>query len=79
MRNSGCNVPRWMTTLSAPTQREKKKLRQRPVVRKDVRKSTGSVTNDRGSKHSKRSTARKQERQDSLDHASDAISKEGSN
>lgn len=42
MRQSGCDVPEWMTQLPKPSKMLKKKLRSRPVSRQDVRAASGS-------------------------------------
>lgn len=42
MRQSGCDVPEWMLKLPKPSKMMKKKLRQAPVQRKDVRAASGS-------------------------------------
>lgn len=59
MRNSGCEVPAWMLSLKAPTQKEKKQLKRRPVERKDVSASTGSIGGGTGSRKKKRKVAAK--------------------
>lgn len=43
MRNSGCEVPEWMLSLKAPSQNAKKRLRTKPVNRKDVSQAKGSL------------------------------------
>lgn len=57
MRNSGCEVPEWMLALPAPSQKEKKQLRRKPVDRKDVSATVGSIGGGSGSKRSKRKQA----------------------
>jgi len=59
MRNSGCEVPGWMLGLKAPTQKEKKQLKRKPVERKDVSASTGSIGGGTGSRNKKLKKARK--------------------
>ena len=41
MRQSGCEVPEWMLKLPKPSKMMKKKLRQAPVQRQDVRAASG--------------------------------------
>ncbi|WFD29296.1 RNA helicase [Malassezia sp. CBS 17886] len=41
MRQSGCDVPPWMLQLPKPSKMMRKKLRQSPVVRRDVRAAAG--------------------------------------
>lgn len=57
-----------MLSLPAPSQKEKKKLRRKPVERKDVSRSTGSVGGGKGSRKkpadSKLSRASKRAKQD---------------
>lgn len=59
MRNSGCEVPAWMLGLPAPSQKEKKKLRRKPVDRKDVSRSTGSVGGGQGSRKKPKTNGKK--------------------
>ncbi|KAI5479489.1 ATP-dependent rna helicase rok1 [Pseudohyphozyma bogoriensis] len=42
MRASGCAVPQFMLDLKNPTQDEKKKLRMKPIGRKDISKTSGA-------------------------------------
>lgn len=56
MRNSGCEVPEWMLSLKAPSQNAKKRLRTKPVERKDVSQAKGSLV---GKKRGKRLAERK--------------------
>lgn len=64
MRNSGCEVPAWMLSLKAPSQNQKKQLRQRPVKRKDVSRATGSVGGGKGSRRKPADAGKKGERSD---------------
>jgi ATP-dependent RNA helicase DDX52/ROK1 len=48
MRTSGCEVPPWMLELKNPSQKEKKKLKMRPVARKDVSRTSGSGDGAKG-------------------------------
>ncbi len=42
MRQSGCDVPEWMTKLKGPGKKERKKLRERAPERKEIRTSAAS-------------------------------------
>lgn len=48
MRASGCEVPQWMVDLKAPSQDEKKKLRMKPMARKDVSRTNGAGNGSKG-------------------------------
>lgn len=54
MRNSGCEVPPWMLSLPAPSQNEKKRMRKRPVERKDVSKTAGSTAGTAGARRKRK-------------------------
>ncbi|ORY56786.1 P-loop containing nucleoside triphosphate hydrolase protein [Leucosporidium creatinivorum] len=47
MRASGCDVPQWMVDLKPPTQDEKKKLRMKPIARKDISRTNGAGNGDK--------------------------------
>lgn len=47
MRASGCDVPQWLVDLKPPTQDEKKKLRMKPIARKDISRTNGAGTGDK--------------------------------
>lgn len=54
MRESGYEVPGWMTELKPPTSSERKKLRQKAVKRQDVREADGVLPSHlRGNKSAK--------------------------
>lgn len=54
MRESGYEVPSWMTELKAPTSSERRKLRQKAVKRQDVREADGALPSHlRGNKSAK--------------------------
>ncbi|SGY86162.1 BQ5605_C009g05803 [Microbotryum silenes-dioicae] len=46
MRSSGCAVPSYMLDLKAPSQDDKKRLRLKPVGRKDISRTNGSGNKD---------------------------------
>ena len=48
-----------MLSLKAPSQNQKKQLRQRPVKRKDVSRATGSVGGGKGSRRKLADPAKK--------------------
>jgi ATP-dependent RNA helicase DDX52/ROK1 len=48
MRASGCDVPQWMLDLKNPSQDEKKKLRMKPIARKDVSRTNGAGNGAKG-------------------------------
>lgn len=47
MRASGCPVPQWMVDLKPPSQDEKKKLRLKPIARKDISRTNGAGNGDK--------------------------------
>lgn len=42
MRLSGCQVPEWMLSLPNPSQNDKRRLKLRPIERKDVSRTSGA-------------------------------------
>lgn len=46
MRASGCEVPQWMVDMKNPTQDEKKALKMRPILRKDISRTNGAGMGD---------------------------------
>ncbi|SCV74538.1 BQ2448_7567 [Microbotryum intermedium] len=46
MRSSGCAVPSYMLDLKAPSQDDKKRLRLKPVGRKDISRTNGAGNKD---------------------------------
>ncbi|PKI85643.1 Rok1p [Malassezia vespertilionis] len=54
MRQSGCQVPEWMLKLPKPSQMLRKRLRQAPVARKDVRVAAGTSSIGRRMANKKR-------------------------
>jgi len=46
MRASGCEVPEFMLELKNPSQDEKKALRMKPILRKDISRTNGAGMGD---------------------------------
>ncbi len=57
MRQSGCDVPEWMTKLEKPSKKVKKALQKRPTERTDIRTAAGSTSARKSASIKKREMA----------------------
>lgn len=69
MRQSGCDVPEWMSKLPKPSKMLKKKLRSKPVQRQDVRAASGSSSLGRRLANRQRDMVQASKRRKLKDHS----------
>lgn len=69
MRQSGCDVPEWMLKLPKPSKMLKRKLRNAPIARRDVRTAAGSSTLGRRLAHRQRDMVQASKRRKHTDAA----------